>query len=175
MEVMPSYNIRQLTREDGPAYKQLRMQSLQSDPSAFLSTFETENQLHEGIFANHLDSSYHPPFLGYFGIFEEDTLLGYLQVSSSFLEKESHIATIYNVYMNPKYRGQGLARMLFEHVFEVLKDHGNIERIFLTCTASNKRACRFYQKLGFRRYAVRVQAVKWQGKYDDEIEMVKML
>lgn len=173
--------IRLLTRIDGPAYQGLRLQSLQTNPEAFLSIFDGEKTLHEDIFSNHLDQSYHPPFLGYYGIFVDDELAGYVQLSQNFLEKQEHIAFLNNLYISPKFRNQGLATQLFDHILAELRDvrSGNerakIERLFLSCTASNKSAYRLYQKLGFRRYGVKVKAIKWQGKYDDEVEMVKVL
>jgi ribosomal protein S18 acetylase RimI-like enzyme len=170
-----STTIRLLARADGARYQVLRLQSLQTDPAAFLSTFETESALHESVFANHLDSSYHPPFLGYYGIFVGDQLAGYVQVSQNFLEKENHIVFLNNVYISPAFRKQGLGGQLFTFVFDLLAQHDHIERVYLSCTAKNATAYRFYRKMGFTRYGVRTKAIKWQHEYDDEIEMVKVL
>jgi|SRR5579859_2230065 len=170
--------IRLLTKADGTEYQKLRLESLAKNPDAFLTTFENEKNLHEDVFANHLDWAYHPPYFGYFGVFvgDNDTkLAGYSQVSQNFLEKQSHIAMINNVYFSPQWRGQGLATQLFKHIFTLLKTDGHIERIYLSCTASNHHAQHLYRQLGFQRYGVKVKAVKWQRKYDDEVEFVKVL
>ena len=170
--------IRLLTKADGNTYQKLRLESLANDPAAFLTTLESEKKLHEDVFANHIDWSYHPPYFGYLGIFvgnDNTELAGYLQVSQNFLEKQGHIAAINNVYLSPRWRGRGLATQLFEYVFHLLKESGHIERVYLSCTASNQHAQHLYHQLGFQRYAVKVKAVKWQGKYDDEVEFVKVL
>jgi ribosomal protein S18 acetylase RimI-like enzyme len=176
------HSIRLLNREDGPDYQRLRLESLQNSPFAFLSTYESEQKLHEDTFSNHLDWSYHPPHFGYFGVFmpdptdpEEKKLVGYIQVSQTFLEKQEHIAMLNNLYISPDYRGLGLASELFEHIFQVISTHEKVERLYLSCTAKNKHALGLYKKLGFRRFAVKVRAIKWQGEYDDEIEMVKVI
>lgn len=164
-----------LGSEDAPSYQKLRLNSLLKDAHAFLSLHKHEVQLRPELFAHHLHNSYHPPYFGYLGLFIQDQLIGYAQVTESSFEKERHIASIYNVYVSPEYRKRGLAQLLFQYIFDLLQQSKQIERIFLTCTASNKTAYRFYQKLGFRRYAVKTRAIKWNGVYDDEIEMVKVL
>jgi RimJ/RimL family protein N-acetyltransferase len=169
--------IRLLNREDAPEYQQLRLESLQENPSAFLSTFDNEAKLHEEVYADHLDASYHPPHLGYFGIFvgEEGKLIGYIQISKNYLEKQEHIVFANNLYISPTFRGKGYAKLLFEKVFEMLKNTEHVERVFLSCTATNRPAMSLYKNLGFRRFAVKARAIKWQDKYDDEVEMVKVL
>jgi len=167
--------IRLLTRDDGPLYQKLRLQSLETDSLAYLSTYDTECKLHEVAFQDHLDWAYHPPHHGYFGIFVDDELAGYVQVSKTYLDKQDHLVYMNNLYISPKYRGQGLATALFGYIFQVLQSSEYIERIFLSCTAKNKPAMALYKKLGFHRIGVKVQAIKWRGTYDDEVEMVKVL
>ena len=167
--------IRLLTRTDGAAYQRLRLESLQQNPEAFLSTFENESKLHERTFADHLDWAYHPPHHGYFGIFVKNELAGYVQVSKTFLDKQEHIVFLNNLYVSPKFRRQHLADQLLEHVFKELHASEYIERVFLSCTARNMPALAFYHKLGFKRYGVKVKAIKLGEQYDDEVEMVKVL
>ncbi len=185
MQTKISSSIRLLTRADGGAYQQLRLQSLQQNPEAFLSLYENERKLHEKIFADHLDWADHPPHFGYFGIFVDnqgDTdngggkkLAGYVQVARTFLDKQAHVVLLNNLYIAPEFRGQGLASALFDYVFSVLKTSEAIERIFLSCAGKNKPALQFYRKMGFQRYGVKVRAIKWDNQYDDEVEMVKVV
>jgi RimJ/RimL family protein N-acetyltransferase len=167
--------IRLLTREDGPLYQKLRLLSLQEQPQVFLSTYDTEEKLHEERFSDHLDWAYHPPHFGYFGLFVKDELVGYIQTSKSFLEKQSHVAFMSNLYLIPQVRGQGLAQYLLDHIFKLLKSSEHIERLYLTCIASNKPAIQLYQKLGFTKCGTKSKAIKWHGHYDDELEFEKVL
>jgi ribosomal protein S18 acetylase RimI-like enzyme len=175
IELPPSVTVRFLDRKDGAAYQTLRLESLQQNPNAFLTLHDTEAQLKQDLFTNHLVNSYHPPYFGFFGIFVDKRLVGYAQVSDSVFEKQRHIADIYNVYISPTFRKKGLALLLFQFIFDLLKQSNRIERIFLTCTASNTSALHFYDKLGFERFGIRQNAIKWQGVYDDQIELVKVL
>lgn len=173
---MPAqHHIRLLTREDGSSYQQLRLESLQHNPEAFLSTYESESVLHENAFADHLEWAYHPPSFGYFGLFSGDTLAAYVQISQNYLEKQRHIIQVNNLYVGVKFRRQGCASMLMQYIFQHFSQLGHIERAYLSYTGRNTAAYTFYKKLGFRRFAVRANAIKWQDVYDDEIEMVKLL
>jgi len=171
----PNVDIRLLTRSDAPEYQQLRLLSLQTDEVAFLSTFDMESKLPDVAFADHLDWAFHPPSFGYFGIFVDDELAGYIQTGKNYLEKQSHVASLYNLYIAPKFRHKGYAGQLIAFVTNLLRDEDNIERVFLTCTAKNPNAYNLYKRLGFHRIGVKVKAIKWNGQYDDEIEMVKLL
>lgn len=173
--MMTASQIRLLTRQDAPAYQALRLQSLQQNPEAFLSTYESESQLHDQAFAEHLDWAYHPPCFGYFGIFIHDQLVGYLQAGKNFLEKQAHVAALYNLYISHQVRHHGLASRLMQTVLDRLQHEAQIERVYLSCTAKNPAAYRLYRRLGFQRIGIKAKAVKWQGVYDDEIEMVKLL
>jgi ribosomal protein S18 acetylase RimI-like enzyme len=177
-------SIRLLRGPDAVAFQALRLESLQANPEAFLSTYEAEAGWHEDYFASQLDYNYHPPHLGYFGIFLPknpadpeggEELVGYVLVSKSFLDKQPHIVFLNNLYIQKNHRGKGLATQLLDYVTKLLKQTEHIEQIILSCTASNTPALQFYQKHGFTRTGVRKESSKWQGKYDDEIEMVKIV
>jgi RimJ/RimL family protein N-acetyltransferase len=166
--------IRLLTKADGPQYQTLRLKSLQTDPQSFLATFDGESTKHEQAFADELDMAYSPPHFGVYGVFVEEKLAGYAQVQRSTAPKQAHIAYLFNLYLDPTFRGQGLSRKLFDHVFNQLKTEG-IEQLYLTCLASNTAARQLYRKLGFHRHGTRRQSVKWQGQYDDEVEYVYLV
>jgi RimJ/RimL family protein N-acetyltransferase len=168
-------HIRLLTAHDGPEYQKLRLEALQTNAQVFLNTFETESSWHESAYAHELEYSYAPPYFGYYGIFEEDNLLGFCQITKSYLDKQRHIAFLYNLYVGANHRQRGLASNLMEHIFDQLSDHEHLESVFLSCIASNKVARKFYEKNGFKRCGIKPKSVKWQDRYDDEIEMVLRL
>jgi len=167
--------IRLLTSQDASEYQHLRLQSLKESPEAFLSDYKTEAEYATQVFANHLQWSYHPPYLGYFGVFENNKLVGYVQISKTMLDKQNHVIFINNLYIDSHYQRRGFASQLLSYIFELLKKNKVAERAFVSCTAKNKKACHFYTQQGFRRYAVQAKVVKWQDEYDDAIEFVKML
>jgi ribosomal protein S18 acetylase RimI-like enzyme len=174
---MNSLPIRLLTGQDGPEYQRLRLKALQTDPEVFLATFDQESQKREQSFAQELELAYHPPTFGYYGLFlEDETLAGYLQISPSYLPKQAHLAFLYNLYVDPTTRGQDVASRLWQHATTQLQQHTpSIERVFLSCVATNKPAISFYKKCGFKRCGIRPASIKWQGRYLDEVEMVCLI
>jgi RimJ/RimL family protein N-acetyltransferase len=67
-------------------------------------------------------------------------------------------------------RGQGVGRRLAEATIDAAKARG-IERIELEVFASNVRAIRLYERLGFAHEGVRLRARKLDGAYDDNVLM----
>jgi ribosomal protein S18 acetylase RimI-like enzyme len=77
------------------------------------------------------------------------------------------------MYVTPEARGSGLAAALVE---TLLKHAGKeVEQVQLTVTASNPRARRFYERMGFVQYGFEERALKYKGAYFDEVLMVKFL
>ncbi len=167
--------IRLLTAQDAPDYQILRLRALQTDPVAFLSTFDSESDKQETSFAHELAYAYAPPFFGYYGAFEGERLMGFCLVTQSYLNKQDHVAFLYNLYVDPAFRGQRVGTQLVTDIMDRLSKAGKIERIFLSCTAKNKSAVHFYKAVGFQRCGIRPRSVKWENTYDDEIEMVKVI
>lgn len=177
-----SIHYRLLTGDDGSEYQRLRLQALASDPNAFVSSLESEQDRHESLFAWELDSTYHPPVFGYYGAWitdahGDDRLLGFVLINQSGLVKQNHVAFLYNLYLDPTFRGQGIAQSLVQYALEQLRQHAHppIEQIYLSCVATNKPAYHFYKNMGWRRCGIKPRSIKWQGRYADELEMVKLL
>lgn len=166
--------IRPLTERDAQAYQQLRLQALQHNPESYLATFESEQGKPTSSFAWEIRYATSPPISGYYGIFIEDQLIGYAQLEKVNLAKQSHTANMFNLYITPEQRGQGYASQLFEHLAKLAKEH-DIERVFISCNRQNTAAQQLYKKLGFTEYGIKEKSVKYQGEYDDEVQLVKEL
>ena len=166
--------IRLMTGSDALSYRELRLKALQNNPESYLATLESESRRSIDAFASEIRYSLSSPVYGYYGIFlDEFKLIGYAQLEKSYMEKQKHIAFMYNLYVDPSYRGNGLATKLFEFLRKEVKEKTEVERIFISCNRKNLPAQKLYQKLGFSQCGIKEKSVKWQGEYDDEIELVK--
>ena len=67
----------------------------------------------------------------------------------SIIAKIVDHAELLNLAIDPKYQGQGLGRLLLEHVIHHMKLSA-INRVFLEVRQSNKIAQKLYCSLGFR-------------------------
>lgn len=161
---------RRLSLDDALLYKEMRLKALQTNPEAFLSTFDAEITKGENAFAYELKVAHQPSIWGYYGVFVDQKLVGFCQISKSYLAKQRHIAFLYNLYVNPDFRGQGLAKKIVNFVLEKMKSE-QIERVYISYLAKNKCVDGFYDHLGFTRCGLKPQAAKSGDEYDDEIMM----
>lgn len=164
--------IRPLTSLDGAAFQALRLEAVSQFPGSFLSTASAEENRPLLSFQYELKTASIPPVFGYYGIFQNHQLVGYMQLGCSLLPKQLHIAFIYNLYVSRSHQKQGLAKQLVQHCIDLLKEKTQIERLFVTCNASNSFGSAFYSAFGFSVWGKRPKSVLWQGNYDDEIEWV---
>lgn len=169
---MPNLIFRILTVADAPAYQRLRLESLIQNPENFLQTYETEKNRQLENFERDLEGARFAPIYGYHGVFQDNKLMGYLQIDTSFLPKQRHLAFLYNLYITSSARRQGLAKKLCLNVLNLLKNQTQIELIYLSYNGKNETGKAFYKNLGFKRFGVKVDAIKWQSQYDDEVEAV---
>ena len=77
------------------------------------------------------------------------------------------------MYVSARARNLGLGQRLMEAVV----DHatGRFEQLQLSVASENEAAIRLYQKMGFSEYGREMKALKQDGRYMDEILMVRFL
>jgi RimJ/RimL family protein N-acetyltransferase len=142
------------------------LEGLRNDPEAFGSTFEKESCEPGQYFVDRLTRS--AVFGGFAGrlvgvagfYFFEDT-------------KSRHKGVLWGMYVTPEARGSRIATALVERLLEHAATE--VEQVQLTVTASNGRARRFYERMGFVQYGLEEKALKYKGAYFDEVLMVKFL
>jgi len=62
-----------------------------------------------------------------------------------------HRFRLFSIVTSLQYHGTGLSQLLFQYVKEwIIKQNGNL--ILVETWEDNKRACSFYEKLGFKQY-----------------------
>lgn len=170
--------IRKLLQSDWEAYKVLRIRSLQSDPDVFFSTEAELSSWPDGNFKSEIYSQPDSHF-GYLGSFypraggdpSKLELVGYTSLSGQYFAKQRHIADVFNLYVDPAYRGQGIARELVTSLIQHAKDTGRIEKLFLSVMSQNTPAITLYTSLGFSIYGTKRHAIKSGDQYFDETLM----
>lgn len=82
------------------------------------------------------------------GIFDGDDLVGFTMVG---LDRYQGVYAAYDAAtgISKPYRGQGLAKAMFEFIVPALKERG-VERFYLEAIQENEPAVRAYQKTGFK-------------------------
>ena len=99
-----------------------------------------------------------------------DQLAGVTGFYPSVGEKVAHRGNIWGVYVDPAYRGQGIARLLMEHVLAHAR--GVVEQVHLCVVTENEAARRLYMSLGFVSYGIEPRSLRIGDRYYDEDLMI---
>jgi RimJ/RimL family protein N-acetyltransferase len=159
--------IRLLTPADAALYRDIRLEGLKQHPEAFSSTFDRESEMPHSWFEERITRG------NVFGAFAADELLGVAGFWPQDGTKESHKAALWGMYVRPAARNSGLGRRLVEAVLD--QASGRVEQLFLSVVSDNEAAHRLYKKMGFSEFGRELKALKQDGRYFDEILMVRFL
>jgi ribosomal protein S18 acetylase RimI-like enzyme len=159
-----AFVIRPLTREDAPAWKALRLESLENHPEAFGSSAEEFAVLDDEAVTARI-----PPPGGadaLFGAFVGEALCGCAGFVRDVHLKGRHKGLLWGVYLHPAERGKGVADALIGRVVEHARD--NVEVLRCSVTTGNQTALALYLRHGFEAYGREPRALCVAGGYHDE-------
>lgn len=167
-------NIRVLDDFDVQVYKEVRLRALQSDPDSFGSTYEQEATRPLSAFIERIQHTKDRFTLGCFD--DSNKLVGTVNFVRENRLKTAHKGNIYGMYIEPRFRRQGLGKALVLALIErAVKECEGLEQIHLAVVSNNESAKRLYTSLGFEVYGVEPHALKFDGQYFDEELMVLRL
>ncbi|MGA7109176.1 MAG: GNAT family N-acetyltransferase [Terracidiphilus sp.] len=132
--------------ENALVFKAVRLRALESDPTAFGSTFAKEAQLPEEEWFRRSVRWSSEGAIGYIA-FDRDATCGLVVCCAD--KNDPTRADIFSMWVDPAYRRTGTGTALIDGV----KDWAlarNIHELRLMVTSVNERAIRFYERLGFR-------------------------
>ncbi len=158
---------RQLTKEDAKEYRDIRLEMLQAEPTAFGESYGENLKYDIGFFEDRIKNS------NIFVACVEGKLIG---TAGSFIQdkiKVAHKAYLWGVYTNPTARGAGVSYRLVSNVLDALPE--SVELIQTTVVSGNAPAIKTYEKAGFQEWGIEEKALKVNNQYYDEIHMVKFL
>ncbi|MSP00221.1 MAG: GNAT family N-acetyltransferase [Acetobacteraceae bacterium] len=158
--------IRPLNADDAEMYRSIRLEALRAHPEAFGASFDAEAARPVAFFAERLTAS------AVFAGVHNGTLLGTAGFRAESGPKQAHKGLLWGMYVRPIARGSGLARRLVEAVLDHARER--VELIQLRVVADNAVARALYASLGFEPYGIEARSLKIEGRYLDEVLMVKM-
>jgi RimJ/RimL family protein N-acetyltransferase len=159
--------IRPLRPDEPELYREIRLEALRLHPEAFGASFEDESARPLSFFEQRLTAN------TIFGGFVDKALMGTAGFMPEASAKRSHKSHLWGMYVRRQARGSGLARLLVDAVLDHATRHA--ELIQLSVVSDNIGAQRLYAAAGFQPYGLEVKALKVDGRYLDDILMVKLL
>jgi len=132
-------------------YKEVRLHALQTDPSAFCSTYAREAQFTDEVWHERSAS------------LDGDKKIGFLDMEAGkpcglvacFRDEEaSTSAHVISMWVAPSHRGTGLSAALINAIHAWAQTRG-ITTLLLGVISNNAAAIKFYERYGFTRTGVR--------------------
>ena len=107
------------------------------------------------------------------GAFISDSLVAMARIDRADGPKDRHKARLTGFYVRADSRRRGVARALLSEAESVAA--GFAEQLLLDVTAVNRAAHALYASSGYVEYGRAPKALKYEGRYEDEILRVKFL
>ena len=162
-----SPTIRPAAVEDAPALFELRREALRNHPEAFSSDQAREDASGIDFWAQRIEDTAHSVIYVAAVGSELVAMTGVYQESQAKLR---HIAAVWGVYVQPEYRGRGVATMLLDAGMSWAQKRDMLV-IKLAVVTTNSAAIRCYMRAGFRVYGVEPKALQYDGVFYDELLM----
>jgi ribosomal protein S18 acetylase RimI-like enzyme len=161
-------HIRRLTPEDAGLFQAFRLEALKNAPTAFGSSYEEEAQFPASVIEGRLAVK---PDRGPFGAFRGAGLIGLVALGRENLNKLSHKALVWGMYVKPEHRGSGVARALLLELLSFAQSVPGITQVNLCVNAENSGAIKLYESVGFKVFGREPRAMQIEGVFYDEIHM----
>ena len=140
-----NFEIRELTVGDWEIYKSIRLCSLKDSPDSFGSTYEREVPFAECDWRSRLESQPGHNVLPLVAEIENEPVG---LASGLIWESEPKVAHVFQMWVAPEKRGQGIAKAMIENIIGWAEARG-CESLALSVTTVNKAATNLYQASGF--------------------------
>ncbi len=147
--------------------KQLRLEALLAEPSAFASSYDDELAFSDEVWIARLTSAYERAGNVTFFAEIDGVLVGMAGAGWSSKAKLRHVVEVYGVYVASEMRGKGIATRLMRRLIDELRSLGQIEKARLTVNSESRAAVRLYEKLGFAISGTAKRELRVDGRYYD--------
>jgi len=160
-----------LAPEDWKIYKDLRLEALEKEPTAFGDSFAEASKRTDEDWKGKVAKSTSHIFVAREG---EDCfgMTAFFQESG---EKMKHIAYIWGVYVRESHRGQKVSKKLMQVLMDEVQKNKEITKINLNVNTKQIAAVKLYESFGFQIAGTLHNELKVDGEYFDEHAMEKLL
>ena len=159
--------IAELSEDRWQDFRELRLESLKHEPTAFGSSYEEERDMPEGEWRRRMGTML-------FAL-EDGTSVGMISYSVSARLKTKHVAHIHGVYVRPSARRKGAGALLLRKALGKIREHEGMVKVQLSVNPAMRAAVSLYERGGFVSRMRLEKELLVDGKYHDLLYMEKML
>lgn len=163
--------IRELTPKDAAQFKALRQRAAELSEGGFAVALDdwTNRPLQE---IEKMLQQEHESFNDFIlGAFVDDQLVGMVGFFRPTKPTLGHKGHIWGMFMNPEWRGHGLAGKLLDDLINRVRKLPRVEKLQLTTTNQYKAAISLYKSRGFQIIATEEQSIRVGNTRYDELYM----
>lgn len=142
---MAEIKIRQLTENDWPMYRDIRVEALAQEPEFFTASEDESNFISE----NWIEQINNPNG-ALFGLFHKGQIIGLTSIHRENDDPRSYRAWMGSSYLKPEFRGNHLSDVLFDVRIEWAKKQGNIIALVVAHREDNQVSKKAIQHNGFK-------------------------
>jgi len=163
--------IRQSTLTDAAQFRELRLEALQNNPTAFSADYQINASQPMTYWEGRLEKDENGIIL-----FAEyaNQIIGMTGIRRGESPKTKHSAGIWGVYVCPEWRGLHVAEALIASCIHWAKAL-QVDIVKLGVATNNTSAVRCYERCGFTTYGTEPRGILYEGKYYDEYLMSRDL
>jgi len=166
--------ISKLNLNEWEKYKKIRLEALKNEPSSFGMSYEEELKLSDDQWKEKLQKYNDENYSIMLFAKDKANLVGMIGAYWVDIEKVKHIGNIFGVYVNPKYRGKGIGKLLMKEILKKLDKMPLIKKIKLGVVTQQIPALRLYEKYGFNKVGKYEKELRVGDEYYDEYLMEKI-
>lgn len=166
---MGQIKIASLPPKEWKKYREIRLEALKTNPTAFLNTFRDVKKYPEEKWRKQLEQSQKKDGAFFLFAFDEGKIIGMNGLYWVKKPVTKHIAEIFGVFVNPNYRGQDIGKKLMEEIISEIKKNPQFTKIKLGVNAENIPALKLYESFGLKVVGKLEKELKFGDRYCDEL------
>jgi len=166
--------IAQLPVKDWQKFKEIRLEALKTNPTAFSNTYEDIAKYPDEKWQKQMKQSEKKDENYFLFAFDGDKVIGMNGAYWTNKPVTKHIAEVFGVFVNPAYRGQGIGKRLMDEIITEIKKNPQFKKIKLGVNAENIQALKLYLSCGLKVVGRLEKELKFGDKYCDEL-LLEML
>ncbi|MEP7103682.1 MAG: GNAT family N-acetyltransferase [Candidatus Dojkabacteria bacterium] len=167
------YQIRKGELKDFTSVKNLMLEGLKEDPTAFSVSSEEYAPHSEYWWMGYINPFLTNNLQEMLLAFEEEKLFGMIGLTYDSKQRKKHIGSIVWFYVTKAKRGKGIGKDLINKALKILEDNSEIAKISLLVVATQLKAIEIYKRLGFEINGTLKKELKIDNDYLDVLLMEK--